>query len=134
MCAQSGLYNASLLPTVTSISLSSVSTQLTALGKIDMPPVSSIILQIYVDSAGKSTNNMGTSIRDSTGSHYSFKVILRTLTLVEIVTQFFKLLGSLLVLIIDIYKTPWRREFKSKMRKKSKPKQDMLLSAWLVNK
>ena len=133
MCAQSGLYSASLL-TTTSIAVSDVSTLLTALGTIDMHSVSSKVFQKYIDSTGKSTNNIDTSIRDLTGNHYSFRVILHTLTLVEIVTQFFKLLGSSLVLIIVIYKTPWKREFKSKMRKRNKSKENMLLSAWLVSK
>ena len=175
MCVQSGLYSASLLPSVMSTSLSSVSTQLTALGTNDMsfvssmisaekatyhssangtsiigseysfkifiptsiailsansistlwenistPPVSSLVLEILVGSTRGSASTTSYST-----VYYSFKVILRTLTIVEIVTQFFKLLGSSLVLIVVIYKTPWRREFKSKMRKRNKAKDGM---------
>ena len=146
MCVQIGLYSASLLTTTTSIAVSYassllaatttkiavsyVSPLLTALGTIDMHSVSSKVLQKYGDGAGISSDSMSTNIKDSTGSHYSFRVILHTLTLVEIVTQFFKLLGSSLVLIFVIYKTPWKREFKSKMRKRNKSKDDTPHSNW----
>ena len=116
MCLKSGLYSASLLP-ITRILLTTMvkTSEGGAFLSIHTP----------IDSATESTANRLSTVALA----HSFVPLNRTWTLLEMIKMISKVVVGMILIILAIYKTPWKRALQSKMSKqKGKGAGNMLLT------
>ena len=124
MCSKGGLYSAVLLPVTMSLMTTLESTsgggafQGVSIGLTTTSKANTALTEIIASEVSKVTLS------------HSFLPLNPVLSLLGIIKLILKVVMEMILMILVIYKTPWKREFKSKLEKlKGKGAGNMLLTA-----